>query len=202
MRIFILVVCGVMLAAQHANAQRPQRTALTPSERAIEVALSDEALQFRYRSDGSIVNVKQGRLYAGLFVSEDRDVVGSAALLVPIDVPLGKRLSLQLGPQAYMALLSDEENSDVLALALGAELRFALLSERQIELVGSGYYSPDVITFGSADNLFDLEARIEARLTERAVGILGARWFELDLTTGDERTLQDELFLGVRVGLR
>lgn len=64
MRIFILVVCGVMLAAQHANAQRPQRTALTPSERAVEVALSDEALQFRYRSDGSIVNVKQGRLYA------------------------------------------------------------------------------------------------------------------------------------------
>jgi hypothetical protein len=63
-------------------------------------------------------------------------------------------------------------------------------------------YSPDITTFGSADNLTDLEARIEARLGKRLIGFAGHRWFRMDLLMREERDLQNEIFAGARWQLK
>jgi hypothetical protein len=53
------------------------------------------------------------------------------------------------------------------------------------------------MTFGSADNLTDLGARVEIRAAPRLLVFGGMRWFEFDLTDGSgERTLQEEVFVG------
>jgi hypothetical protein len=172
--------------AQDATSNRPSA----------EVALSNDTLELRYITSGKKIDVERSRASIGFFLSEERDVVFDAGLLVPADVDV-ERLTILLGPRAYAALLS-EENEDVLAMAVGAELRFDLERRSGLAIVGHAYYSPDILTFGSADNLSDLSARAQIRLGPQLTGFAGMRWFEFDLTEGGgTRTLQEEVFVGV-----
>lgn len=160
-----------------------------------EIAVSDETLQLRYYDQGDYVGVEGSQLAGAFFLSEDRDVVLSAGLQFPTDFDLGP-LTLTFGPQLYAALL-DEENTDVMAVSIGAEARFDLIRSLRLAVAGHAYYAPDVLTFGSADNLTDLGARLEVGLADRITVFGGMRWFEFDLTEGGgERTLQEELFAG------
>ena len=107
------------------------------------------------------------------------------------------RLQINFGPRAYAALL-EEENEDVMAVSLGAEVRFEMDRDSGFAVVGEAYYAPDILTFGAANNLMDLSARLEIRLQQRLTVFGGMRWFEFDLAEGeDTRTLQEELFVGV-----
>jgi hypothetical protein len=160
-----------------------------------EIALSDETLQLRYIDTGDYVGVEGSRLAGAFFLSEDRDVVLSAGLQFPTDFDLGP-LSFTFGPQLYAALL-DEENSDVMAISIGAEVRLDVIPSLGLAIAGHAYYAPDVLTFGSGDNLTDLSARLEVGLADSVTLFGGMRWFEFDLIEGaGKRTLQEELFAG------
>jgi hypothetical protein len=160
-----------------------------------ELALSNDTLQLRYETGGGMVGVDRSRLSGAFFLSEERDIVLSAGLTFPTDIELGP-LSVAVGPQVYAALLEDE-NSDVMSVSVGAQVRFWLNRRRGMAVAGHAYYAPDILTFGSADSLTDLSARAEIGLGDRAIAFGGMRWFEFDLTEGGgERTLQEELFVG------
>ena len=165
-----------------------------------ELALSNDTLQLRYiGADGQIGN--GGRILGTFFLSEERDIVLSGAVLFPADLPdnldVGNRLTLRFGPQVYAALL-EEENNDVMAVSIGAEARFVLNRRIGLALSGQAFYAPDILTFGSADALTDLSARAELQVAPELTAFGGMRWFEFDLTEGGgERTLQEELFFGV-----
>jgi hypothetical protein len=160
-----------------------------------KLALSDDTLQLRYIDDGRAIDLNGGRASGSFFLSEHRDIVLSADAMFPADLDLG-RFTILFGPKAYAALLN-EENNDVFAISAGIEARMELDRRRGLAIVGHAYYSPDILTFGSADNLTDLGARAELRLAPRLVGFGGMRWFEFDLTNGGgTRTLQEELFAG------
>lgn len=161
-----------------------------------EVALSNDTVQLRYLTNGEAVNLDRGIAAAGMLLTEDRDLVFDGAVLFPIDLNL-RALTVLVGPRAYAALL-DEENSDVMTVALGTEIRLDLDRQRGLALVGHAYYGPDILTFGSADNLTDLGARLEIGLASKLTAFGGMRWLEFDLTEGQgERTLQEELFAGI-----
>ncbi len=66
----------------------------------------------------------------------------------------------------------------------------------------AAYWSPDVLTFGEADNLTDFMARAEMRLADRVTGFVGYRWFTLDQLDREDRDLQNELFAGINWQLR
>lgn len=183
----LLFTSSYALAQQETGPQLP----------AAELAVSDETLQVRYLARGERINVEQGQLHAGIFLSEERDFVGTIGLLVPGNLDFG-RLHILFGPQAYAALLEDE-NSDVMALSIGLEARYDLDRTRGLAIAGHAYIAPDILTFGAADRVTDLGARAELRVTSNIVGFAGMRWFEMDLTEGrGERTLQEELIAGVR----
>jgi hypothetical protein len=167
---------------------------------AVEVAFSDETAQVRYRGNTNAIAQKDAEVFYTVFLSEDRNVVGSAGLLAGTSLDRGP-LQIKLGPQAYAVLLS-EKNNDVFALALGVEARYNLVSNGALAVVGSAFYSPDVLTFGEADNLKDLMARAEIGLGTRLIGFGGYRWFTLDQLDREEETLQSEMFIGVRWQLR
>ena len=167
-----------------------------PSGREGQVQLSNDTLQLKYISGGKKVGVDNSRLSGAFFLSEDRDIVLSAGLVFPVDFDFG-RLSVLIGPQLYAALLN-EENNDVLAMSLGAELRFVLDEDLDLAVAGYAYYAPDVVTFGSADSLTDLSAQVEIPLSKQMKGFAGMRWFEFDLTQGGgSQTLQEEIFVGL-----
>lgn len=160
-----------------------------------ELALSNDTLQLRYEASGQTIGVDRSRFSSAFFLSEQRDIVLSAGLAFPAGIDLG-RLSVAVGPQVYAALLEDE-NDDVMSMSIGAQLRFLLNRRLGLALAGHAYYAPDILTFGSADNITDLSARAEIGLAPRVTAFGGMRWFEFDLTEGGgERTLQEEVFVG------
>ena len=189
-----LFFIALALVTGTAAAQRDEGD--MPSGSMAEVALSNDTLQLKYLSSGDLVGVDNSRFSGAFFLSEDRDIVLSAGLVFPVDLDLG-RLKIMLGPQVYAALL-DEENNDVLSVSVGAEARFLLNRRLGLSVAGHAYYAPDILTFGTADNLTDLMARVEIGLADQVVAFGGMRWFEFDLTSGmGEQTLQEEVFVGL-----
>jgi hypothetical protein len=84
-----------------------------------------------------------------------------------------------------------------MALSVGADVRYLLIRDLGLAVAGQAFYAPDILTFGSADKLTDLSARVEISVAPRVLVFGGMRWFEFDLTEGGgERTLQEELFVG------
>lgn len=200
MRTILSCLTGLLFGA-FAVAQANAQTAATQlpgvSGRAAEATLSNRTLELSYLTDAGKFNLENSQFSAGLLLSEDRDVVGLLGLLVPTDLRIGSFISVDIGPRAYLGLL-EEENEDVMALAGGVQLRVDLLRSRELALVGSAYYAPDIVTFGSGDNVKDLAARAEARLTRRVVGYAGWRWLDINIPGPDDRTLQDQFIAGFR----
>lgn len=189
-----IAASAVAAGALHAQTFGPD-----DSTRSVELSLSNKAGELRYSTPTTVGGRNTEASYA-LFLSEDRDLVGSAGLLFDTDLDFGP-LQLRLGPQAYAALLN-QQNEDVFAIAIGASARFDLVKSRGIAIVGKAYWSPDILTFGSANNLTDLMARAEIRLGDRITGFGGYRWFRVDLTVPGRRNLQNQLFAGVRYQLQ
>lgn len=188
---FIIALFGSLLVDE-AMAQQEKASNVSTGE----LALSNDTLQVRYIGSGKAVGVDGSRIVGTVFLGEERDTVLSAGLLFPADFGF-RRLQVSFGPQVYAALLRDE-NDDVMAISVGAEARFTLIPSRGLAISGQAYYSPDILTFGSADNLTDLSARVEVNVAERLQVFGGMRWFEFDLTDGSgERTLQEEVFFGL-----
>jgi hypothetical protein len=189
----VLFCALLLLLSQAAEAQQEERDRASTGE----LALSNDTLELRYIGGGDQVGGnRNSRVSAAFFLSEDRDIVLSAALLFPAGLDLG-RLSLAFGPQVYAALL-DEENNDVLSLTVGAQGRFVLNERLGFAITGKAFYGPDILTFGTADSLTDLSARAEIDIAPRVLGFAGMRWFEFDLTEGEgEQTLQEEIFVGI-----
>jgi hypothetical protein len=180
-----------LLVSFAAGAQTAETT-----RRSAEVALSNDTLELRYQGSANVQEVPRSRVTAGFFLSEDRDLVVDAGLLIPANLRLGP-VSMQFGPRAFAALL-DEENNDVLSLSVGTEVRFDINRRTGLAVTGKAYYAPDILTFGSADALTDLSARAEIRVTRELLAFAGMRWFEFDLAEGGgESTLMEEVFAGI-----
>jgi hypothetical protein len=187
---FVILAAAVprTLNAQEAASSRPLG----------EIGLSDDSLQLRYIQPRMQPNsnIESGELGFGLFLNEARDFVASANYYVEASELRYNRLSIKAGPVAYAALLSTI-NTDVFALALGAEARYLLLRNPRLTIVGQVAYAPDILAFGSADKMWDVDARAEIPLTDRVVGFGGYRFFRIDLIEGNA-----ELVESLHVGLR
>lgn len=186
----------VLLGSAGTVAAQSESQEEIPSGHEVDVSLSNDTLELKYLTGGKKVGVQDSRFSGAFFLSEDRDIVLSAGLTFPLDFNFG-RLSLLAGPQVYAALLN-EENNDVMALSVGAELRFVISEKRDFAVAGHAYYAPDILTFGSADNLTDFSAQAEIEIAKQMKAFVGMRWFELDLTAGGgTQTLQDEVYVGL-----
>lgn len=163
-----------------------------------EISLSEESIQLQYVRPRAqpADNIESGELGFGVFLNEQRDIVASSNYFVEANRLRINRMTILVGPVAYAALLS-EENLDVFAMALGAEARYRLMNNPQVTIVGRATYAPDILTFGSADNVMDLVARAELPITNRVTGFGGFRLFEVELLQG-KTELEESIHLGLR----
>lgn len=159
-----------------------------------EIAVAEDSLQLRYMVPPP--GADAGELGFGFFLNENRDLVASSNYYVDASRVNIRGLTLMLGPVAYAALLSTE-NNDVFSIALGAEARYRILRRPELTAVGRAAYAPDILTFGSADNLWDIVGRLELPLTDRVIGFGGYRLFEIDLLSGKSE-LEESIHLGIR----
>lgn len=164
-------------------------------ESAVEAAISDESVQLRILLSGYGAG-NSDELGLGLLLNESRDIVATGHYYFEPDELQSRSLTVKAGPIAYAALLSTE-NTDVFSVALGAEVRLELLRRQGIFVVAQAAYAPDIMSFGAADNLMDLAARIELPLTDRVIGFIGYRTFEIELLNSS-REIEESAHLGIR----
>lgn len=186
------------------HAQEP-RTAGTTT--AIEAMGGNSVAQLRYLAPSPWAATGRGRsdLDYGFLLSENRDIILSTALMFHTDLDLVPGLTIDVGPQGYLALLSALRKTDVFAVAFGADARYLLpfLSPRWgIAAFGSAFYSPGVLTFGSAHNLYDFTAGAEVQFTPRLAGQVGYRWLKFTTVGEPDVRVQNEVFAGLRWRLR
>lgn len=191
---YLYLLFVILTAANIARAQDDVAV-----QRSGEILLSDEAVQLKYLTTGDRYGVANTDAMVSVFLNEERDVVLNAGLLMDtqlLDFIDWDRLNLRLGMQGYGMLLGNED-TDIVALAGGGEVRFVLFPRGPVVVTAYGYYAPDIFSFGSADNIHDIGATIEAPIADRLIGYAGYRDFDVELLE-DGTQLQSSIILGVR----
>lgn len=192
---FLLFLAGGAL-----QAQEPRAAGTTT---AIEAMGGNSTAQLRYLAPSPWMATGRGNsdLDYGFLLSENRDIILSTALMFHTNLDLLPGLTIDVGPQGYLALLSAVNKTDVFAVAVGADARYSLpfLSPRWgIAAFGSAFYSPGVLTFGSAHNLYDFTAGAEVQFTPRLAGLAGYRWLKFTTIGEPDVRVQNEVFAGLR----
>lgn len=186
--LLMIIPIGVL----HAQEPRPAGTST-----AVEATAGNSVLQLRYLAPSPLTGTRSDLDY-GFLLSEDRDLIASAALMFHTDLNLVPRLTLEVGGQGYLALLSAVQKTDVFAAAFGANARYLILRRWGVAAFGSAFYSPGVLTFGSAHNLYDITAGGEVRFTPRLTGLAGYRWLKFTTVNEPDVRVQNEVFAGLR----
>jgi len=163
---------------------------------AVEAYLSEDAMQILYGRDMDIGELGQNEVRIGVFLNEERDLIGIADMLFDVGEPNRRPYwSLQLGPRAYGALMALEDQ-DVFSIGLGGRLSYFLGRNRASSVALTAFYAPDIVTFGNADNIKDVSVSVETRLSESTNLFIGYRVFEFDLAV--DREVDDNLHVGIR----
>jgi hypothetical protein len=195
MHIRTLLIWGsALLLVGPLSAQAPPAPDTT---RAVDATIGNQVLQLRYLTDTPLKGVRSNLDY-GVLLSESREFVGSAAWMFDTDLNVLPRLTFQVGPQGYLARLAAQQKTDVSAVALGANVRYELFPRMGLAAFGSGFYSPGVLTFGSAHNLYDFTAGGEVRFASRLTGSAGYRWLKFTLVNEPDEKVSNELFAGLK----
>ena len=193
------ILCSAMLlaAAGSAGAQEnPGGIVATALDQAFEVSLSDDALQVLYVRQSNFGDIGPTELRGGFFYNEDRDLIGIADLLAHVGDEVDVRsFEVRVGARAFAAFLAPEDQ-DVFGIGLGGEAQYFLGSARNSSITLNLFYSPDIVTFGTADNIKDASLRFTTRLRSGTDIFVGVRTFEFDLP--EDREVDDNVHIGLR----
>ncbi|MGI9501415.1 MAG: YfaZ family outer membrane protein [Geminicoccaceae bacterium] len=192
----------IATAASHTPAARSPVSPATSAASsdhgaAIEVSLSNDYIQARYYTGGGILGFDNAQGHVGVYISDNRDLIGNIGLMtVPVPL-LTEDLTLSAGARGYLGLLSSP-NDDAFGVAPGVEVRYQLPFAHPMYASGNIFYAPDVLTFGDAEDLIDLDLRYEAQLIPSAIGFIGYREFRFDSDEGGDKEAANEIQVGVR----
>lgn len=166
----------------------------------IEGALTDETLEGRYITDAGLIGLGGNDLWGGILLSDERDIVGTVGLMVPgavAETPEGP-ITFSVGAKAHAALLADPDD-EVFGVLPGAQARFRLPLGMPMWVLANIFYSPDIVTFGDADDILDFNVRYEVQFLETTTGFVGFRLLDFDREGGGDDDIVEGLQLGVRV---
>jgi hypothetical protein len=192
------VIAGVLVAAASPVAAQSPPDPSTIS--AVEGTVGNQVLQLRYLSQIPFAGVK-GNLDYGALLSEDRDFIASAAMMFDTDIPVS-RLRLQVGPELALSWLNAPQKTDVFAAAFGVGARYEVIPSIGLSVFGNGFYSPGVLTFGNAHNMYDFAAGGELRLGGNFYLLAGYRWLKFTLVNEPDDKVANEAFGGIRWTLK
>jgi len=193
---WIALVTGcVLLSTTLTEAQTPLAQ---PGARAIDATIGNEVLQLRYLGAAPPFSGAVSTLDFGALITESREFDASGAWLFDTNFLPLSRLRLQVGPRVDLAWLETGTKTQVFALGLTVGARYELIERLGLSAFGSAAYSPGVLTFGSAHNLYDFTAGAEIKLGGRLYALAGYRWFKFTLVDEPDERLANEVFAGVR----
>lgn len=175
------------------------KAAGSSGESELEVVLSDDYIQGTYFPGGGLLGFDNALGHMSVYFSDERDFVGSVGLMTePISI-FKEGFTLSAGARGYLALLADP-NDDVFAAAPGVQGRYALPSfqGRALNVAGSLFYAPNILTLGDATDIIDLDVRLEAEILPEIIGMIGIREFRFDSDEGGDKRAASEIQVGAR----
>ena len=84
------------------------------------------------------------------------------------------------------------------ALGIGGFFRFKLANYDRIGFSGHGYFAPDTLAFGDAEDVIEVEARVTYSIIREADVYLGLRYFKAGFDAVDV-VMDNGLHLGIRL---
>jgi hypothetical protein len=190
----LLALPSLATAQQRSGAREAieQRTL----DHAVELYISDDALQAQYIRTLDLGDVGATELRAGFFYNEDRDLIVSGDLLAPIgDLAEDRVIEVRAGTRLYGGFLAAEDE-DVFGIGLGGEAEYFFGRDRNTSIELALFYAPDIVTFGQADNVKDTSLRLQTELRDGTDLFVGFRIFEIDMPV--DREVDDNMHIGFR----
>jgi hypothetical protein len=190
-----LLALPSLVSAQQRPTARERLDART-LDHAIEIYVSDDAMQAQYIRTLDLGEVGPTELRAGFFYNEDRDLIVSGDLLARIgDLAEDRVIEVRAGTRVYGGFLATEDE-DVFGVGLGGEAEYFLGRDRNTSIKLALFYAPDIATFGEADNLKDVSLRLQTQLRDGTDLFVGFRVFEIDMPV--DREVDDNMHIGFR----
>jgi len=163
-----------------------------------EAALSSDTAQFTFRSDSSLIGWGGSDLAVGVFYNDESDFVAQASLLQMRQASEGTPLTFGVGVQGYIGWL-DKPDEEMLAFAIGGEIRYTIPGTMPMAVYGRAYYAPDITSFSDAEEIIDYTLGFQIEALPQTVAFVGIRHFEVGLDGGDYELDDDNLHIGVRL---
>lgn len=163
-----------------------------------EAALSSETAQFTFRSDSSLIGWGGSDLAFGLFYNEESDIIGHMSLLQMRQASADNPLTFGVGVKAYLGRL-DDIDENVLALAIGGELRYTIPGTMPMAIYLNANIAPEITSFSDTDGITDYQFGFQIEALPQTVAFIGLRHFEIEVDDGDYDADDDNLHFGVRL---
>jgi hypothetical protein len=171
-------------------------------DHSLEIYISNKALQAQYIRNLNIEGFGPVEARGSVLFTEERDVVLSMDALTHVgERRVGepgnkRRLEYSVGVRPYAAFLG-VENQDEFGLGIGGEASLFLGRGRATSIRLSAFYSPDIMTFGEADNISDVGLRLMTQVRDATDVFVGYRLLKVDSALG-HRNVDDHLHIGFR----
>jgi hypothetical protein len=168
----------------------------------LQIFASENTIQLDYINDIRLMDMEGNKLSFGIFLDEDRDIIGNATVIIPgqfkdqMPIPL----SFSFGGKAYLALLNEPENEDVFALAPGVGARFDIPIDigMPMNINADLFYAPEILVFGDAKDVLEFTTRFEIDLFPQLTGFAGYRILRFDIEGTGTKDFDDRLHIGLR----
>jgi hypothetical protein len=192
-----VMMCATLLAAREVTAEEEP---LDPgTRRAVTGTIGNDALQLGYETRNDPVHAAD--LDLGLLITQDREFMANAALMFGTNFAI-PTVTIEFGPIGYVAWLEGVGKTQVAAIGGGVSARWDVLPSEGFAVVGHGFFTPGILTFGVANNFYDFLAGLEYRASDNLTVVAGYRWLKITLSNQPSDTLLNEVYAGVRWKLK
>jgi hypothetical protein len=164
-----------------------------------EAALSSETAEFTFRSDSSVIGWGGSDLALSVFYNDDSDLIGQGSIIQMRQASEETPLTFGVGVKGYLGYL-DDPDEEVLAFAIGGEIRYTIPGTMPMALYGRAFWAPDITSFSDVEGVIDYSLGFQIEALPQTVAFVGIRHLEFDLDDdGDYEADDDNLHIGVRL---
>lgn len=165
--------------------------------RELDINVGSDLIRITYISPLEGADYGRKDITFGGFYNKDDNYFFDTSLLI-IDEAGNKfpGLELGIGPKAYLGQTKTEE---YLTFGIAGLINYRLSSINRLILSGSGYFSPSIISFMDANQMWEFEVRAAYEIIPSANIYVGYRKIEVDVNIPGERTVDDEFHFGFKM---
>jgi hypothetical protein len=164
-----------------------------------EAALSTETAQFTFRSDSSLIGWGGADLALGLFYNDDDSLIAQGSLMQMRPASEETPLTFGVGVQAYAGSV-DNNDDNVVAFAVGGEIRYTIPGTMPMAVYGRGFYAPKITSFADAEEVTDFTVGFQIEVMPQTIAFVGVRHLEFGIEDKNDYKADDNnIHVGVRL---